>query len=135
MMRLAAQLTNGDNELAFAVVNMTPKYAKQLLGMIDEARRLTKSLNGFCCLELWDEGASFGPDLGPLSRDTRTLIGLDQWMELPDHRWTERQATAEVVIVTINSVRWRTASAPDGGKCYNTVPLSADKLKEFAGSA
>jgi hypothetical protein len=131
-MKLAAQLTNGDNNFAFAVVNMTPSYAIWLLQMIDDAAELNGKGPAFRAIELWDKEAEFGSALGPLPQDTRKFIAVDQWEEVPDHQWPKgchQGVLGETVVVTHVSIRWKALVAD--GQCYETVPMTADNLRKF----
>lgn len=135
-MKLAAKLTNGDNNFAFAVVNMTPSYAEWLLQMIDDAVELNGKGPAFRAIELWDKEAEFGSALGPLPTMTTTMIAVDQWEEVPNHQWPKGchwGVLGETVVVTHVAVRWRALVAD--GQCYETVPLMADEIRKFVESA
>ncbi len=136
-MRLACRLINGDGiGFEYAIVELTPDYAAQLLRLIDEAEKLTKTHKTFCGIEFLDYGAEYGASLGGLETDLPEFGEGRKWIEIPDgFEWpkdSQQSIASLTVVVTKNTIVWRALGAHDYcGPCYETDEMTVEKLRQL----
>ncbi len=136
-MRLACRLINGDGiGFEYAIVELTPDYVAQLLRLVDEAEKLTKTHETFCGIEFVDYEVEFGSSLGGLETDLPEFGEGRKWIEIPaDFEWpkdSQQSIASLTVVVTKDTIVWRTLGAHDYcGPCYETDEMTVEKLRRL----
>lgn len=139
-MKLACRLNNGDGvDIEYAIVELSPEYARDLIRMVREAKRIKEMDFSFCEIKFNDDAAQYGASLGDLENNLpefgkgKQWNQRAQWIEVPnDFVWPEnsRQSiSASTVVATQGSVFWRALFAhADCEPYFETAEMKLEEL-------